>query len=101
MEPDDLINQYLEKELNLSETQALIVSEKIRKYDDIYQDFCKWLQTRNYDYKNPLVVNGYTAKQIFELNPKLDGIGIYNFLITIRENHDVAMSYIKSGFPEA
>ena len=101
MEPDDPINQYLENELNLSETQALIVSEKIRKYDDVYQDFCKWLKSRNYDYENPLSINGYTAKQIFELNPKLDGIGVYNFLITIREKPEVAMSYIKSGFPEA
>lgn len=74
--------------------------DKIKKYDDIYNEFCYWLEKRNYDKENPIEVAGYTAKQIVELNPKLDGIGVYNFLITLREEPERAKKYIETGFEE-
>ena len=98
MNPKAKIERYLVGELNLSGGAMFDVFDKITKYEDIMADFCKWLDARNYDYENPLVVNNYTAKDIYELNHNLDGIGVYNFLITLREKPEQAQAYIDEGF---
>ena len=95
-----LLEKYLVSELKVTGGTLFAMMDKIKKYDDIYNEFCYWLEKRNYDKESPLAVNGYTAKQIYELNPKLDGIGVYNFLITLREKPEQAKEYIESGFPE-
>ena len=98
MNPKMRIERYLVEELKLNSGIMLDIFEKITKYDDIMNDFYKWLQVRNYDYEDPLTVNGYTAKDIYGLNHNLDGIGVYNFLITLREEPEKAQAYIDEGF---
>lgn len=93
-----LLEKYLVTELKITGARLFIIADKIKKYDDIYGEFCYWLENRNYDKADPLVVNGYTAKQIYQINPELDGIGVYNFLITLREHPQQAKEYIESGF---
>ena len=95
-----LLEKYLVTELGVTGGMLLMMMDKIKKYNDIYDEFCYWLEKRNYDRENPIVVNGYTAKQIHQLNPKFEGIGVYNFLITLRENPERAEEYIKNGFKE-
>jgi len=96
-----LVEKYLVNEKKVTGGLLFHVVDKIEKYQDVYDEFCYWLEKRNYDKENPLIVEGYTAKQIYELNPKLDGIGVYNFLITLREKPELAKEYIKSGFKES
>lgn len=100
MKNQALLERYLVTELKITGGMMLTMADKIQKYDDIYDEFCYWLENRNYDKDNPIKVEGYTAKQIFELNPKLDGIGVYNFMITLREHPERAKEYIKSGFED-
>lgn len=95
-----LLEKYLVTELKVTGGLMFMMIDKIKKYDDIYNEFCYWLEKRNYDKENPIEVAGYTAKQIVELNPKLDGIGVYNFLITLREEPERAKKYIETGFEE-
>ncbi len=95
-----MLEKYLVTELRVTGRMMLMMVDKIKKYDDIYDEFCYWIKNRSYDKNDPLVVGGYTAKQIFELNPNLDGIGVYNFMITLRENPERAKEYIKAGFKE-
>lgn len=87
-------------ELKDASNQQFSMIGKIKKYGDIYDEFCYWLENRNYDIDNPVLVNRYTARQIHELNPKLEGIGVYNFLIALREKSQRAEEYIKSRFKE-
>lgn len=98
--PQLLLEKYLVTELKVTGGLMFMMMDKIKKYDDIYDEFCCWLEKRNYDKENSVEVAGYTAKQIFELNPKLDGIGVYNFLVTLREEPERAKKYIESGFEE-
>ena len=95
-----LLEKYLITERKVTGGLMFKMIDKIQKYDDIYDEFCYWLEKRDYNKENPIKVAGYTAKQIFELNPKLDGIGVYNFLITLREEPERAKEYIDSGFKE-
>ncbi|MBQ6154905.1 hypothetical protein IJI99_03475 [bacterium] len=92
------LERYLITEKKITGGLLLVMSEKIQRYDDIFNEFCYWLEHRNYNLPQPLVVNGYTAEQIYKLNPELDGIGVYNFLITLREAPERAEQYIKEGF---
>ena len=100
MKSQVLFEKYIVEELKVTGGTMLAMIDKIKKYDDIYDEFCYWLENRNYDRENPVTIAGYTAKQIFQLNPKLDGIGVYNFLITLRETPERAKEYIDSGFKE-
>ena len=100
MKSDALLEKYLVTELKMTGVILFMTIEKIKKYDDIYDEFCRWLENRNYDIDNPVVVAGYTAKQIHELNPGFEGIGVYNFMITLRDNPERAKKYIESGFKE-
>lgn len=92
--------KYLLLEKGIKEEQVAAVVQKIKKYDDIYDEFCYWLENRNYEKENPVEIEGYTAKRIFELNPDLDGIGVYNFLVTLRDDPKRAIHYIEMDFPE-
>jgi len=99
MESPTPLEKYLTTELKVADGLRPSIIGKIQKYDDIYGEFCYWLENRNYDSENPLAIAGYTAKQISELAPRLSGIGVYNFMITLREYPERAKEYIKSGFP--
>lgn len=49
--------------------------------------------------KGTIKIEGYTAKKIHEIAPKLDASGVYQFMITLCENPQKAKEYIKKGFP--
>lgn len=98
MNEQALLDEYFITELKVPRQQAIMMIEKIRRYDDIYNEFYYWLNNRNYEKEEPLVVEGYTAKQIHELNPRFEGIGVYNFMITLREHPERAKRYINDGF---
>ena len=83
---------------------VLILKKKswsIGQYEDPFiRQVVQFKEKRNYDRENPVVVAGYTAKQIHELNPGFEGIGVYNFMITLRDHPERANKYIESGFKE-
>ncbi len=92
------IYNYLIEEKNKVPEVATSLTEKVCKYDDIKNEFLKWLKARNYDFDEPLSVSGYTAKDIVKIAPFLDGIGVFNFMVTLREKPETAAQYIKEGF---
>jgi uncharacterized membrane protein len=95
----DEIMDYLQKEKNMSSVVAERTTKKVTKYDDIRTEFENWIVTKTYSDRSPLTIEGYTAKSIFELAPFLDGLGVFNFLVTLREQPDKAKKYIADGFP--
>lgn len=92
------IIKYFREELKESDIVAKVCFKDLMKYDDILNEFTKHLTQKTYDLKNPLEVNGYTAKQISELNPKFTASGVYTFMKLLRDDKDVAEKVIKSGF---
>ena len=95
---EERIEGYLrdEKKVESSVVREML-RKKVMKYDDIASEFLQWLETRGYD-ENGLEVGGYTAKKIVELAPRLDGIGVFNFLVTLRDDPEEAKKYITEGF---
>ncbi len=92
------IERYLIREQHVdSEVVRGLMISKILKYADIAEGFERWLKKRDYD--DGLVVGGYTALDIYNMAPFLDGIGVYNFLVTLRDDPERARLTIEQGFP--
>ncbi len=97
-EGDDLIGTYLAREKGYSEAAAWRLFEKVTKYEDIRQEFVHWLRTRNYEVDDPVTVNGYNALAVLDASPELDGIGVFNVLVDLRDQEDEMMDMIESKF---
>jgi hypothetical protein len=93
------IVKYFIEEKGTTDAVAKVLSKTIMKYGDLRDEFILWLETRTLDHESPVVIEGYTAKQVSEIEPSLDVAGIYNFMVTLREQPDKAKEYIRKGFP--
>ena len=43
-------------------------------------------------------IGDYSSEQIHALAPDLSGIGVYNFMVTLRDEPKLAKEIIQSGF---
>ena len=93
-----VITEYLLNEKQMTEVVAERMAKKVSKYEDISKEFEFWIQSKTYYTENPLVVGGYTAKDISGLAPFMDGLGVYCFMVTLRDNPAKAKEYIEGGF---
>ena len=74
------------------------ISAPFEHHNDIRAELNAWIDTRSYSQSNALSVDGYTAADIAKLAPFMDGVGVYNFLITLRECPDNGKHIIAEGF---
>ena len=88
--------EYCDKELGVSSSEAQRLFEKVSKYEDIYSEFVNWLNDR--EYIDGVKIEGYSSRQIHELASSLSGIGVYNFMVTLRDSPEFAKEIIRSGF---
>ena len=89
---------YLLTELQQSERIAKRNATKLCKYEDIKEEFLNWVDTQEFS-NSGLVIEGYSAKKISELAPFMNGVGVYNFMVTLRDNPELARETIAAGFP--
>jgi len=94
----NIIMDYLLKEKQMTEVVAARTEKKVSKYDDIRKEFEYWINNKTYNTDNPLAVGGYTARDIYNLAPFMDGLGVFNFMVTLREDPVKAKEYIDGGF---
>jgi hypothetical protein len=90
--------EYLLNEKQMSAVAAARTEKKISKYDDIRKEFELWIENKTYNADNPLVIGGYSAKDIYNLAPFMDGLGVFNFMVTLRDDPARAKEYIDGGF---
>ena len=94
----NVIMEYLLNEKKMTETVAKRTVEKISKYEDIRNEFEFWIANKTYVKDSPLVVDGYSAQDIYNLAPFMDGLGVFNFMVTLRDDPEKAKEYIDGGF---
>ena len=92
------ILNYLMTELQQSERMANRNATKLCKYDDIKEELLTWIETKEFS-DSGLVIDGYNAKKIAELAPFMNGVGVFNFMVTLRDNPEIAHETIAAGFP--
>ena len=93
-----MIKEYLLNEKKMTEIVAKMTEKKVTKYEDIKQEFEYWISNKAYKSDHPLVINGYTASDIYALAPFMDGLGVFTFMVTLRDEPNKAKEYIESGF---
>ena len=90
--------EYLLSEKRMTEVVAVRTEQKVSKYEDIRGEFEFWIKNGTYNADNPLIVGEYTAQDICKLAPFLDGLGVFTFMVTLREDPLKAKEYIDGGF---
>ena len=95
----DKIIKYLVNERNQKPEVASKIASPFEKHSDIRAELETWIEKREYPQDNPLTVEGYTAEAVSKLAPFMDGVGVYNFMVTLRERPDNAKKIISEGFP--
>jgi len=92
------IVNYLVNEKNQKVGAAEKIVLPFIKHDDIRLELESWIDHRIYPQDEALKVEGYSAKDISKLAPFMDGVGVYNFLITLRERPENGRRIIAEGF---
>jgi len=95
---EKIIN-YLINNRNQKPEVAAKIAFPLEKHDDIRAELEKWIERQEYPKNDPLTIEGYTAESISKLAPFMDGVGVYNFIVTLRERPDNAKRIIADGFP--
>ena len=95
----DTIRKYLIEEKRMSDIIAERTISKLKRNPDIASELMFWITNRTYDMDAPVIIEGYTAADIFKLAPFMDGIGVFTFLISLREQPERAKDAIAAGFP--
>lgn len=95
----DKIIHYFTSEKGVTEVVAKVLAKTLAKYQDIESEFIYWIDNRDYNAPDAVEIDGYSAKKISEIAPSLDAAGVYNFMVTLRDDPEKANGYIKNGFP--
>ncbi len=95
---EKIIN-YLVNERNQKPNMAAKIASPFEKHGDIRAELESWIDSQRYPADNPLTIEGYTAEMISKLASFMDGVGVYNFMITLRERPDNGKRIISEGFP--
>jgi hypothetical protein len=95
----ETIKNYLVNERRQKTEVAAKIVQPLERHDDIRAELEQWIEKREYPQKKPLTIEGYTAEAISKLAPFMDGVGVYNFMVTLRERPDNAKRIIAEGFP--
>ena len=93
------IVNYLVRARNQKPEVAAKIASSFERHDDIRAELEKWIEGKEYPKDKPLAIEGYTAEKISKLAPFMDGVGVYNFMVTLRERPDNAKRIIAEGFP--
>lgn len=94
----ETIIEYFKEDAKVNDEVAKILFKDLSKYDDILNEFTKYLNQKTYDLENAIEINGYTAKKIHELNPSFEPTGVYTFMELLRTDPKRAEEIIKGGF---
>jgi hypothetical protein len=92
------IVNYLVNERGQKPQVAAKIAAPFEKHDDIHAELEKWIEQKEYPQENSLAIEGYSAEMISKLAPFMDGVGVYNFMVTLRERPENGKRIIAEGF---
>jgi len=93
------IKEYLTNTRHQKPEVVAKITQPLERHDDICAELEKWIEKQEYPQNEPLTIEGYTAEAISKLAPFMDGVGVYNFMVTLRERPDYGKRIIAEGFP--
>ena len=105
---DNEIVDYLKNELKMDQELVDGQMQRFKHNEDIFDEFKYWFynykngnkNTISFEVENPVEVQSYTASILYEkFGDRLHDIGIYNLLISLRENTEETLDLIKRDLP--
>lgn len=94
---EEKVERYLREEKGITDGIVReMLKRKVLKYQDIAGEFERWLELREYD-EEGLKIQGYGAVEIYEMAPWLDGIGVFNLLVALRDEPEETKKTITEG----
>ena len=105
---DEEVEVYLKDICKMSNELVKRQIERFKRHKDIYGEFKYWFlrfkhgdDTINYAVDEPVTEQGYTAYSLYqEFGNNIMPIGIFNLLISLREETQETLDYIKKGLPK-
>ena len=97
-EYDGIIRKYLLVELKMPAQYVENTLDALKKHQDIYLEFCTWLDSRVFPEMGAEVA-GYNARKLINIQPQLSGLAAYLLLIGLRDNNKQTLGYIEEGLP--
>ena len=91
---DGRVRQYMIEELRMPLMYVEDMLDQLKKYPDLYGEFCGWLLTRRFP-ENGLEIEGYSAMAIAKLQPILSGLAVYLLLINLRDDREKTLQYLQ------
>lgn len=91
------IYKILVEKFEMNDRAAKRSAGKLSKYEDIKSEFLANLDEDDYP-ENGVDVEGYTAKKLHSMTDLLNYVGVYNFLVSLKDNPDMAKKIIAEGF---
>lgn len=104
---DEEIIAYLKQNCEMDDKFVQLQMEKFKQHNDIYEEFKYWFfgfkhgdDSINYAVNEPVTEQGYTASYLnYKFGDKIMPIGIFNLLISLREDKEETLNYIKKCLP--
>ena len=97
-EYDEILLKYIQHNNRIPPERQSKSIEKLRSHEDVYLEFLLYTVTGVYIEEDALSIQGYTAKQI-SAETKLTPLGVFNYLIYLREKPQEALENLKKGLP--
>lgn len=97
----DMAVRYIEKTYEYSEKRAKMMAEQIYKHDEIFEEFFNYMRIgkmRKKD-RSQVEVCGYTAERLYN-EYDLSPLGVYNYLVYLKEEPQRALEDLKQGLPK-
>ncbi len=97
---DKLLVFLTSKGMTENRSQEVIV--KLKRHEDIFNEFVKSIQGDKFIYNedSPVFVENYTAASLKKIvGGKLSDLGVYNYLIYLREKPEEAKENLAKGLP--
>lgn len=95
---DKIITRYLVDECNKSDAFATNCIRKMETHPDIMKAFVEWIHVRDFRLISAPVVQGIDVVQL-DMTGKLTPVGVFNYLIYLRNSPEEALEALKRGFP--
>lgn len=95
---DKIITQYLIDECNKSDAFVASCIQKMEAHPDIMKAFVEWIHVRDFRLISAPVVLGIDVVRL-HMTGKLTPVGVFNYLIYLRNKPEEALEALQRGLP--
>lgn len=93
---------YVRKKYHQPQRVAEVLLKNMASHEDILAEFVNYIETGKMEGPDggKIVVCGYTAESLFQEFPTFSPLGVYNFLVSLREKPKQALAQIRVPNPK-